>query len=84
LFLTLLDCLCRRSVGSTIATNDGLPESPNSPQDALLFLGPLKLVTELWSLAHANVGGLRLPNSDRAADNPGWTREWVDAAFEAQ
>jgi hypothetical protein len=36
--------------------------------DALPFLEPLKFLSELWSLAHACIGGLRSPNSDRTAN----------------
>jgi hypothetical protein len=57
----------RRSVGCITATNDGLPETPESTRLELPPLGVLKSVSELCSLAHACIGEFHSLDSDRAA-----------------
>jgi hypothetical protein len=57
----------RRSVGCITATNDGLPDKPESTRLRAAPLGVLKSVSGLCSLAHACIGEFHSLDSDRAA-----------------
>jgi hypothetical protein len=57
----------RRSVGCITATNDGLPNKPESTRLRAASLGVLKSVSGLCSLAHACIGEFHSLDSDGAA-----------------